>query len=337
MLRCPLSPLRLGFDIARRSCFRRTISRPHRRPPCATAAASRRHYRVLGIETSCDDSAIAVVDSDVASGKIVYQAMASQWAEHAPHGGIVPNLAVRAHDRNVPFLLNDFRASELADSVDAVAVTRGPGIKPCLDIGLSAAKDIAEELGKPLIMVNHLQAHALVARLDEGGERASGDVEQNRTASAPARVGGATDARPRYPFLSLVVSGGHSLIVLVTAYDNFRLLGSTLDDSVGEAFDKVARLLQLADRESSTIGRHGGAMVEEAAAESRNHVRTWRVSCSFVRHVCLAPSVTLDLGITDGISLCTAALMPCFAPSRTDLLFQCLCCAAATATFRFRD
>ena len=299
-----------------------------------------RSFHVLGIETSCDDSAIAIVNSE--TNEVVFQRLASQWAEHAPHGGIVPSLAVRAHDKNVPVLLQDMKDKGFASLIDAVAVTRGPGIKPCLSIGLSAAQKLAEELDKPLVMVNHLQGHALVALLESDAPvkaslltaansnvpttHDSGCTDSSVTDDDAALTaanngvpttpdGGCTDssvtdhdAALTYPFLSLVVSGGHSLLVLVEAYDSFRLLGSTLDDSVGEAFDKVARLLQLASQENITnnncadhqegrepavVARHGGALVEAAAAKSQNHVGSHSTSFAV-------------LGLQSALALCSS-------------------------------
>jgi hypothetical protein len=313
--------------------LRRWPSVPHQLPSStsllwSSAASSaplvRRFFHVLGIETSCDDSAVAVVDAT--TGAVVHSALASQWAEHAAFGGIVPNLAARAHETNLPLLLQDARARGLLDSVDAVAVTRGPGMVPCLWVGVSAAAKIARELRKPLVMVNHLQAHVLVARLGSqppppppptppplptdlaglrggartgsgdgwsgtqvvrvtGGDSSDDNDNHNSTTGNDSDDGNSNrgdednesvdDAPPSYPFLSLVVSGGHSALVLAEAYDSFRLLGSTLDDAAGEAFDKVARLLHLAslpEIAASSSSKHGGALVEAAAKRSTKHV-----------------------------------------------------------------
>mgnify|MGYP003882008777 CR=1 FL=1 len=236
----------------------RGIRRVRQPGSCASAMRS---FHVLGIETSCDDSAVAVVNAT--TNEVVFEALASQWADHAPHGGIVPVLAARAHDRNLPVLLYELECEGMLEKIDAIAVTRGPGIKPCLRVGITAAERIARALKKPLMMVNHLQAHALVARLPCKSTPSSASSNES------------VAERPEYPFLSLIVSGGHSLLVLVEAYDTYTLLGSTLDDSVGEAFDKVARLLQLSERgpdQQSNISRHGGALVEEAATRSQDQV-----------------------------------------------------------------
>jgi N6-L-threonylcarbamoyladenine synthase len=189
--------------------------------------------RVLGIETSCDETAAAVVfRDDEGRGTILSNIVRSQLEEHAAFGGVVPELAARAHVSYLDGII--FRASAeagvpLAD-VDAIAATAGPGLIGGVLVGLTTAKAIAASLGKPLIAVNHLEAHALTARLTDG---------------------------VAFPYLMLLVSGGHSQFVLVRGVGDYERWGTTIDDALGEAFDKVAKLLSL--------GVPGGPEVERQA------------------------------------------------------------------------
>ncbi|OQR90974.1 O-sialoglycoprotein endopeptidase [Achlya hypogyna] len=204
----------------------------------ATAARffSHRPKYVMGIETSCDDTAVAIVDSN---GKILSEVVSSQWALLQKWKGIVPALAARSHEENLPLVLNEAIVQSGLSSfkdLDAVAVTSGPGLAPCLNVGLSTAIDLAEKHDLDFLAVNHLEAHALVPRL------------LNRDIP--------------FPFLVLLVSGGHCSLVLAKDIGSYDVLGSTVDDSVGEAFDKVARMLELT---SESTKLHGGALVEEAA------------------------------------------------------------------------
>lgn len=193
---------------------------------------------VLGIETSCDDTAAAVVS---ASGTILGQYTSSQNQLHAPYGGIVPRLAAGAHAACVhDVVLQALRRAGLtsAAQLSAVAVTLGPGLAMCLRVGVSKARAVAAEHKLPLVHVHHMEAHALVARLTAGG--LSGTLQ--------------------FPFLALLVSGGHNMCVLATGVGNYTVLGATLDDALGEAFDKTARLLGL------DVGGGGGPALEALAA-----------------------------------------------------------------------
>jgi N6-L-threonylcarbamoyladenine synthase len=176
---------------------------------------------VLGIETSCDETAAAVVRGRVPGpGTILSNVVLGQAAEHRPYGGVVPEIAARAH---VEFLDGvvaralDEAAIDL-ESVDAVAATAGPGLIGGVMVGLVSAKALALAAGKPLIAVNHLEAHALSARLG-------------------CRVG--------FPFLLLLISGGHCQLMAAEGVGRYRLYGATIDDAIGEAFDKTAKLLGL--------------------------------------------------------------------------------------------
>ncbi|KAJ0403104.1 hypothetical protein ATCC90586_001282 [Pythium insidiosum] len=197
---------------------------------------------VLGIETSCDDTAVAVVDTD---GNVLSNVISSQWELNAQWKGIVPALAARAHAENLPPVLEAaLKESGLSSVRDlaAIAVTSGPGLSPCLGVGLETAQRLAIEHNVDFVQINHLEAHVLVARL-------------------PTIVAQAGGERPEFPFLILLVSGGHCCLVLARGLGEYELLGNTLDDSVGEAFDKVARLLDL----DSKHGVHGGRLIEEYA------------------------------------------------------------------------
>lgn len=186
---------------------------------------------VLGIETSCDETAAAVVTSDK---RILANIVHSQVDVHRPFAGVVPEIAARAHVEK----LDGIVARCLAESglrlgqMDAIAATAGPGLIGGVIVGLTTAKALALATGKPLIAVNHLEAHALTVRMT---------------------------AEIAFPYLLLLVSGGHCQILLVRGVGDYRRLGSTIDDAVGEAFDKTAKLLDL--------GFPGGPAVEKMARD----------------------------------------------------------------------
>src|SRR4051794_12061851 len=176
---------------------------------------------VLGIETSCDETAAAVVEGQGnGPGTILANIVLSQVADHAAFGGVVPEIAARAHVE----ALDSVIAAALAESgrtlaeMDAIAATAGPGLIGGLLVGLSTAKALALATGKPLLAINHLEGHALTARL--------------------------TDGLP-FPYLLLLVSGGHTQLLRVNGVGAYERYGSTIDDALGEAFDKTARLLGL--------------------------------------------------------------------------------------------
>src|ERR1700722_2605088 len=189
---------------------------------------------MLGIETSCDETAAAVVDSD---RHILSNVVHSQIAAHTPYGGVVPEIAARAHLEYLDAVIG--RA--LADAgvglgeIDGIAATGGPGLIGGVIVGVMTAKAIAASAGKQFVAVNHLEAHALTARL-----------------TAPA------DAPLEFPYLLLLVSGGHCQLLDVEGVGRYRRLGTTIDDAAGEAFDKAAAMLGL--------GFPGGPALERAAA-----------------------------------------------------------------------
>lgn len=188
---------------------------------------------VLGIETSCDETAVAVVRDGSA---ILSNAVYSQIARHAEYGGVVPEVAARAHLEVLPSLFQQAlkQASLTWAEVDAVAATRGPGLATSLVMGFSAAKALAVRIGKPLLGVNHLEAHLYSVLLDQPSD--------------PAAV---------LPALVLLVSGGHTCLVRLEGAGRHQLLGQTLDDAAGEALDKGAKLLGMA--------YPGGPLLERAA------------------------------------------------------------------------
>src|SRR5690606_11843777 len=188
---------------------------------------------ILGIETSCDETAASIVIRDEEGrGVILSNVVRSQLDEHAAFGGVVPELAARAHVEWLDHIISQSAREAgvaLAD-VDAIAATAGPGLIGGVLVGLTTAKALAASLKKPLIAVNHLEAHALTARLTDGVQ---------------------------FPYLMLLVSGGHSQFVLVRGVGDYLRWGGTIDDALGEAFDKVAKLLSL--------GHPGGPAVEQIA------------------------------------------------------------------------
>lgn len=190
---------------------------------------------ILGIESSCDDTSAAVL----ADRCLLSNVMASQKV-HEQYGGVVPELASRAHQQNIVPVVDQAlkQAGVAVDDVDAIAFTRGPGLLGSLLVGVSFAKGLALSSGKPLIEVNHLQGHILSHFVMEEGR--------------PHR-------EPKFPFLALLVSGGHTQIVKVNDYLDFEVLGRTIDDAVGEAFDKCAKLLGL--------GYPGGPAIDRLAKE----------------------------------------------------------------------
>ncbi len=177
-----------------------------------------RIMRVLGIETSCDETGVAIYDSDRG---LVAQVLASQIALHAQFGGVVPELASRDHIARLATMVNDVLAQADLErrDLDAIAYTAGPGLVGALMVGGSYGCALAYGLGIPAVPVHHMEGHLLASMLE--------------------------DDPPAFPFLALLVSGGHSQLVAVQGLGRYRIIGETLDDAAGEAFDKVARLLSL--------------------------------------------------------------------------------------------
>jgi N6-L-threonylcarbamoyladenine synthase len=189
---------------------------------------------VLGIETSCDETAVAIVDD---GHRVRCNLIATQFELHAKYGGVVPELASRAHIERLDLLVQEAleQAACAPPSIDAIAVTRGPGLIGSLLIGVTGAKTLAWAWGKPLVGVNHIHAHATSAAID-------------------------LDHDP-WPAVALVASGGHTSLYHVKDYDDITTLGCTIDDAAGEAFYKVAAILNL--------GYPGGPIVDRRAAGGR--------------------------------------------------------------------
>ncbi len=199
---------------------------------------------VLSIESSCDETGIALVEG---GRRIVSNVVASQVALHAPSGGIVPEVAARAHLRwIVPTLDEAWAGAGVAWSdLDAIAVTYGPGLAGSLLVGINFAKSLAWVHDLPLVGVNHLEGHVYAAWLLDPGEDEADKPE------------------PVFPLVALIVSGGHTFIAEMTDHLTYRLLGTTVDDAAGEAFDKVGRLLGL--------GYPGGPAIQAAAEGATRH------------------------------------------------------------------
>ncbi|MFW2386837.1 MAG: tRNA (adenosine(37)-N6)-threonylcarbamoyltransferase complex transferase subunit TsaD [Polyangiales bacterium] len=194
--------------------------------------------RILGIESSCDETAAALVTE---SGEVLADVVASQIAMHGPYGGIVPELASRAHMQAIVPVIREAVAKLPGgfESVDAIAVTQGPGLVGSLLVGVQVAKALAWSLGKPLVGVNHLDGHLLAVYLQRPDD------------SEPAQG-------PEMPFVGLLVSGGHTALYRVEGRAEIELLAQTRDDAAGEAFDKAAKLLGL--------GYPGGPVIDRLAA-----------------------------------------------------------------------
>jgi len=191
-----------------------------------------RTLTILGLESSCDDTAAAVLRAGEGPPAVLSSIVYGQTALHAPYGGVVPEIAARAHAEKIDLCAEEAlaRAGVHLSGIDAIAVTAGPGLIGGVLSGVMCAKGLSAGAGVPLIGVNHLAGHALTPRFTDGVQ---------------------------FPYLMLLVSGGHCQFLLVRAHDDFTRLGGTIDDAPGEAFDKTAKLLGLA--------QPGGPMVEVAA------------------------------------------------------------------------
>lgn len=194
---------------------------------------------ILGIESSCDDTSAAVLRGNTLLSNVI----ASQ-AVHKEYGGVVPELASRAHEQNILPVVSEAikRAGISANDLDAIAFTRGPGLLGSLLVGVNYAKGLAMSLGIPMVEVNHLHAHVMAHFIEEKGEE---------------------HQSPEYPFLCLLVSGGNSQIILCHSPYKMEIVGQTIDDAAGEAFDKCAKVMGL--------GYPGGPIVNRLANEGNPH------------------------------------------------------------------
>ncbi|MEO8718860.1 MAG: tRNA (adenosine(37)-N6)-threonylcarbamoyltransferase complex transferase subunit TsaD [Burkholderiales bacterium] len=195
--------------------------------------------KILGIETSCDETAIGVVED---GDRMLSSIVSSQVEMHAKYGGVVPELASRQHVEAIIPVLDEAleRASVSIRNIGAIGVTYGPGLAGALLVGFNFAKTLAYAHGLPLVPVNHLEGHVYAAWLDR-------------------------EERPEFPALVLIVSGGHSDVVLMEGHGRYRRLGQTVDDAAGEAFDKVARLLGL--------GFPGGPAIDKLARDKKSSLK----------------------------------------------------------------
>ena len=188
---------------------------------------------ILGIESSCDETAAAIIqDNNIGSPKILSNIVSSQIEIHKEFGGVVPELAARSHIEKIDLIVNKAvkESGVSLDEIDAIAATAGPGLIVCLTVGLNFGKAFARSLNKPFIAVNHLEGHALSPKLDSNLE---------------------------FPYLLLLISGGHTQYLSVEGLGKYKRLGTTIDDALGEAFDKTAKLLG--------IEFPGGPKIEEFA------------------------------------------------------------------------
>lgn len=207
--------------------------------------------RILAIETSCDETAAAVIED---GRRIASNVIASQVELHARYGGVFPEVASRAHvEAIVPVIEQAMQDAHVGfDDLDAIGVTHGPGLSGSLLVGVNAAKGLALGRGLPLVGVNHLEAHLYAHWLEADSE-------------------GAAPAELEFPLLALIVSGGHTELILMTDHGRYEYLGGTLDDAAGEAFDKVGRLLGLP--------YPGGPAIDKAASDgdpkSTDFPRSW--------------------------------------------------------------
>src|SRR3989339_43324 len=180
--------------------------------------------RILSIETSCDETAISLLEAKGGlknpSFKILHHVVSSQVKLHAPFGGVVPMLAKREHAKNLPLLLKKILPDSVKNKINLISVTIGPGLEPALWEGINFAKALAKKLQKPLLGVNHLEGHIY-----------SNWINQKSS--------------PEFPAVCLIVSGGHTILALMKNTITWKILGETRDDAIGEDFDKVARMLNL--------------------------------------------------------------------------------------------
>jgi len=193
----------------------------------------------LGIETSCDETAASVVrEKDDGTGEILSNVVSSQIEEHKKFGGVVPEIAARAHVEKIEFIIKKaLEESNLnLNDIDGISATAGPGLIVCLTVGLNAGKAIAGSLKKPFVAVNHLEGHALSPKINNKIE---------------------------FPYLLLLISGGHTQFLQVNGVNNYKRLGTTIDDALGEAFDKTAKLLG--------IEFPGGPIIEKWAKKGKEN------------------------------------------------------------------
>ncbi len=228
----------------------------------------KKHYLILSIDTSCDDTCVAVTNNDLVLSNVI----ASQIEFHKPYGGVYPSLARRKHQEFIEPTINEAlrrarqnsagrnlggRGGVFWKDINALAVTVGPGLAPALEVGIAKIKELAKQYKKPIIAVNHMEGHLLssFAQPNFSRKNLGGQAKNSKHERLLSVVG------PKFPILGLLVSGGHTQLVLMNGFGKYQLLGETLDDAAGEAFDKVAKMLNL--------GYPGGSIISELAKTGR--------------------------------------------------------------------
>jgi N6-L-threonylcarbamoyladenine synthase len=191
--------------------------------------------KIIGIDTSCDDTAIALLEIKNSKIKILSNIVSSQVDLHKKYGGVYPFLAKREHQKNLPLVFKKVMKGHDIKDIDKIAVTAGPGLEPCLWQGLNFARELAGNFRKPFIPVNHIEAHILANFLEQDFKSV------------------------KFPAVCLVVSGGHTSMFLMKKIGKYELIGETLDDAAGECFDKVARIMNM--------GYPGGPLISKLANE----------------------------------------------------------------------
>ena len=200
--------------------------------------------KILAIETSCDETAVAVLEVKNNKFRIIINLVSSQVKLHEKYGGVYPSLAKREHQKNLPILIKKTFKNVQSKQIGLIAVTVGPGLEPCLWVGINFAKDLAEKLKIPIILVNHIEAHILVNFFDKNHKLKNMSFKNI------------------LPAICLVVSGGHTQLILMKGIGNYKIIGETRDDAAGECFDKTARILGL--------GYPGGPAIASQAKYNKN-------------------------------------------------------------------
>lgn len=207
---------------------------------------------IIAIETSCDDTCVAIIkadDKNLSKVKVLSNLVSSQVKVHQKYGGVYPFLAKREHQKNLPLLFKKAKRQAKCPEIDLIAVTVGPGLEPCLWVGVNFAKDLAKELKAPILPVNHIEAHIYANFINLNSKFKFKDI---------------------FPAVCLIVSGGHTQLILAKGLGKYKILGETRDDAAGECLDKIARMLGL--------GYPGGPVIEKEAAKFRVQGLGFKVS-----------------------------------------------------------
>ena len=217
--------------------------------------------KILGIESSCDETAIALVTGEGEDLVVEKSVVLSQVQDHAQYGGVVPEVAARKHLEAI-FPMLEHELTHDGEGIDAIAVTVGPGLAPALRTGVEVAKTLAWIWNKPFVPISHLEGHIYAAWLKEGRVTDIQKVQNDRNGepNLSSKLH-ASSFKPQFPILCLLVSGGHSELVLMHGHGSFERLGETIDDAAGEAFDKVAKMLGL--------GYPGGPAIAKLAVKGK--------------------------------------------------------------------